>query len=303
MPSPYITVLTPTWNRLYTLPRLAASLREQSYRDFEWLVVDDGSTDGSAEYLEGQVPFIDFPLRILRTKNGGKHRALNRGIPEARGAWIFIVDSDDLLPPDALALLVSVAAVADADPRAGGIMGLKCILDGAIVGTKLPVDRSPRDTATLTFVDRIRGDKAEAYKAEILKRFPFPEFEGECFMAENVVWYRIARAGWMLHLTNAVLYLCEYRPDGLSARSFALRLHNPEGNLLYYREALELPFPGRLLAREAVNWLRFAIHAGQLARALGQMPRGRGGMVAALLPVALAAALIDRIIRVESFRG
>ncbi len=294
MSAPYITVLTPTYNRAETLPRLAASLEVQSFCDFEWLVVDDGSTDGTAQLLSSLCEASSFPVRTIRCENGGKHRALNRGIPEVRSSWIFIVDSDDLLPADSLEKLARLARQADGDPSAGGVMGLKQTLDGRLVGERLPLDSGPRDAATLTFVDRIRGDKAEAFKTDVLRRYPFPEFEGERFITECVVWFRIARDGWKLYLSNEILYSCEYRADGLSARSLDLRLRNPEGTLLFYIEELALPFPGRLLLREAANLVRFAIHFRKLRPTLAGLP-ARGRRLALLaLPVGAVAALADR---------
>lgn len=317
MPSPYITVLTPTFNRVQTLPRLVQSLRAQTFRDFEWLVVDDGSTDSTMEYLAGlgrglsrdlsrgisqgsgrdPGPGLPFLMRVFSQPNGGKHRALNLGIPRAGGSWTFIVDSDDLLPPDSLEKLAHLARMADKDPSAGGIMGLKETLGGKIVGTLLPADSGPRDAATLTFADRIRGDKAEAFKTEILRNHPFPEFEGERFITECVVWFRIAREGWTLHLTNDVLYSCDYRDDGLSAQSLELRLKNPEGTLLFYAEELSLDFPGRLLFREAINLDRFAIHFRRLGPVLSELPP-KGRLLAILaLPAGCLAALVDNIRR------
>jgi glycosyltransferase involved in cell wall biosynthesis len=299
---PRFTILTPSYNRKTFLPRLAASLEAQSCRDFEWLVVDDGSTDGSAEYLEMKAGAWTFPLRVLRGPNGGKHRALNRGIPESRGAWIFIVDSDDALPPEALANLIPLTEAAWADPQACGVMGLRQHFGGSIIGESLPVHKGPRDAATLTFVDRIRGDKAEVYKTAVLEQFPFPEFKGEYFITECVVWYRMAAAGFHLHTTNEVLYLCDYLADGLSARSFDLRIRNPEGTLLFYRETLALNFPSHRLAREAVNWLRFARHARRLRACLGSIPRRRALLVTVSLPIAIVAACMDRLRHPQSFR-
>ena len=94
-----ITVFTPTYNRAYTLKRLFESLQDQTFRDFEWLVVDDGSTDNTQELLADMQDNATFPMRVFRQENSGKHIAINLGAREAAGEWFFIVDSDDSLPP------------------------------------------------------------------------------------------------------------------------------------------------------------------------------------------------------------
>ena len=104
-----ITVFTPTYNRGYIIENLYQSLRRQSFRDFEWLVVDDGSGDSTAAlFAHFQQEENFFPIRYIKTENGGKHRAINKGVSMAAGDLFFIVDSDDCLPEDALQVIAEV---------------------------------------------------------------------------------------------------------------------------------------------------------------------------------------------------
>lgn len=293
--APLITVLTPTYNRSHTLPRLAESLRAQGYADYEWLVVDDGSTDDTEACLEGLAREGSLPLRVIRMENGGKHRAVNRAVPEVRGAWTFIVDSDDILPEGALARIARLAGECEGDGALCGIMGLKGDFEGHVVGGLLPEGTGPIDTASLTFTWKIRGDKAEVFRTEVLARYPFPEIEGEKFITECSAWYRMARDGLRFRLSNELLYLCEYRDDGLSARSLELRIRNPEGTLLFYSEELNLEFPWWKLLREAANLVRFSVHAGRLHQTIsGLSPRGRFLAVVSM-PLGLLAAARDAV--------
>jgi glycosyltransferase involved in cell wall biosynthesis len=258
---PRISVITPTFNRAHTLPALRASLVAQDFKDFEWIIVDDGSSDDTSVLLETWKREGGIGMVVITRENGGKHRALNGGINAASGEWIFIVDSDDKLPASSLRTLDSFAKEADANPHACGIMGLKTYSDGRVVGENLPVNVRYANALELTYRYGIRGDKAEAYKADVLKKFPFPEFEGECFLTEAVVWYRMARAGWTLLLCQEILYESTYHADGLSAQSLRIRIDNPKGTLLFYKEEIEgdLPLSGAL--REAANYVRFSLHA------------------------------------------
>src|SRR2546423_7154708 len=94
------TVLTATYNRAHLLPRVYESLCAQTFRDFEWVIVDDGSTDGTRELVSSW--HEDFPIRYFWKPNGGKHTAVNLGVQEAAGQFIVILDSDDRLIPDTL---------------------------------------------------------------------------------------------------------------------------------------------------------------------------------------------------------
>lgn len=296
-----ITVFTPTYNRAGSLPALASSLAAQSCKDFEWIIVDDGSTDGTAELLSAWTAEGKLPLRVITVANGGKHRAINRGLADARGELFFIVDSDDRLPPEALERISRAARDSGllSDPCCCGIMGLKATFDGTVLGERLPAGLAFSDAFALTYRYGVRGDKAEVLKTELLRRFPFPEIEGELFLTENVVWYRISRAGYGFRLSNEILYEAEYRPDGLSARSVELRVRNPEGSLLYYRELLEGGLSLVAGLREAANYDRFALLSGRFGRALAELsPRGRR-LARLALPLGWAASLRDRL----SLRG
>ena len=92
-----ISVFTPTYNRAYILPILYESLKWQTCHDFEWIIVDDGSTDNTEEIVcSWQKEKKDFPIVYRKQQNGGKHTTINHGVSLARGEWLFIVDSADL---------------------------------------------------------------------------------------------------------------------------------------------------------------------------------------------------------------
>jgi glycosyltransferase involved in cell wall biosynthesis len=290
---PLITVFTPAFNRAPTLPRLAESLDAQRFQDFEWLVVDDGSTDGSPALLDAWAAAGEHRLRFVRGPNGGKHRAINRGVSMAGGEWFFIVDSDDWLPADALETIAGALPEAAKRGDCGGLIGLRGDGPGRVIGTRLPSQPRYQTTIDLYFLRGVKGDKAVVYRTAVLKDFPFPEFQGEKFLTEAVVWNRIARSGLKMLVVDEIIYGCEYLDGGLSSRSLELRAANPAGNLLYYAEQLELPLPLRRLVRPAINYLRFAMlcRKGALA-ALRAIGRGRA-LCLVLLPIAAVLALRD----------
>lgn len=242
-----ITVFTPTYNRAHTLTRLYESLRRQTFTDFEWLIVDDGSADETAELLDDlEAGHSGFPIRRIKTPNGGKHRAINVGCAAAVGDLFFIVDSDDYLPPDSLQVIDAMEQTIPNSERSrfAGVCGLKAAPDGTLIGTTFE-----GDVLDITTLERgahaIAGDKGEVVYTEVLRAYPFPEFPGERFLTEAVVWDRIAHDGRVLRFFNQVIYSCEYLAGGLSDQYHQLLRLNPRGHGLYLRQHLQfarLPF-------------------------------------------------------------
>ena len=229
------TVFTPTYNRAYTIENLYRSLQRQSFVDFEWIVVDDGSTDDTESLFQSfQQEKNEFPIRYIKTENQGKHRAINRGVSVARGEMFYIVDSDDYLPDDALEVIDKMERTISPEEKAqfGGVCGQK----GYDLET--PIGKSfDEEILDITSLERqkhnVSGDKAEVFYTRILRNYPFPEFEGEKFLTECVVWDKIAYDRYKLRFFNHILMICEYLPDGLSAKGRALFEGNPAGWGLY----------------------------------------------------------------------
>ncbi|MGC1445756.1 MAG: glycosyltransferase family A protein, partial [Xanthobacteraceae bacterium] len=140
--APLFTIFTPTYNRAHTLHRCFDSLSAQTLRDFEWIVVDDGSTDGTEELVGKWLKTANFPMRYLRQNHLGKHFAFNKAVVEARGYFTSCLDSDDALTPDALETLAAVWSAVPENERAGfcGVDGLCCDQHGQIVGERYPKD-------------------------------------------------------------------------------------------------------------------------------------------------------------------
>lgn len=246
-----ITVFTPTYNRAPLLPRLYESLCRQTYRDFEWLIVDDGSTDNTAAVVQGfSTPA--FPIRYLQQENGGKHRALNCGAREAQGELFFIVDSDDYLTPDALQQLAFYYDQIKDDPTFCGVCGLKCYPDMTPTGGFLP-----QDVIDICPLQRkYRGDMAEAFRTELFRANPFPDIPGEKFCSEALAWNRI----WhdkKIRYFNKNIYVCEYLEDGLSFNSVRNRRNSPTYATLVYSEMMEYPLPWKRRLKAAINFWRF----------------------------------------------
>ena len=225
------TVFTPTYNRGYIIENLFRSLQRQTFSDFEWVVVDDGSEDDTPTKIAAfQAENPAFPIRYFRVPNGGKHRAINLGVREAAGELFYIVDSDDYVTDDALEAIDAVekSIVPEEKIFFCGVCGLKGYDSERIIGKTFA-----GETLDITALERakcnISGDKAEVFYTALLRRYPFPEYEGENFVTECVVWDKIAADGYKMRFFNHIVMICNYLPDGLSAQGGDLFRRNPKG--------------------------------------------------------------------------
>jgi len=244
-----ISILTPTYNRAHTLPRLYKSLKQQTMKDFEWIIVDDGSTDNTKYIVEKWIKEINlFNIIYIKQKNGGKHRALNKGIPHAKYDYIYIVDSDDYLTDDAVEKIHLWISTIDNKSKFAGVSGLrgKITDKGMIIIGQFPSKLEFIDATNLERKSKkLLGDKAEVYRKDILLKYPFPEFEGEKFLTEAVVWNRIAADGYKIRWFNKIICICEYLDDGLTKTDAEeRRINNFNGYTCFEKMNVKLyPFP------------------------------------------------------------
>lgn len=253
-----ITVFTPTFNRAYIIRALYESLCRQSSRDFEWLVVDDGSTDSTSELIDSFIDEGCIPIRYFYQENSGKHIAINKGVQEARGELFFIVDSDDYLADNAIEEMWECYMGIAHDDRFAGISGVRVTPQGRRIGGE--VNYGVLDCSLLDFVYKHRyvGDMAEAYKTDILRLYPFPRVEGEKFCSEAYVWAQIAQKH-ILRYTQKKWYICDYQPDGLTANSVKTRMRSPLYAVTVYHVLLQCPLPLVQRIKHGINIWRFAI--------------------------------------------
>lgn len=259
MKHPFITILTPTYNRASLLPRLFDSLLRQTNKDFEWIVVDDGSTDDTREVAANLKEKCGgaFPMGYVYKANGGKHMAINIGAERARGELLFIADSDDLLTDDALETVANSWHDISDDKSFAGIAGLDITMDTReVIGSGLPQEHIDCNAIDIRYRHHVTGDMKEVFRTEVLREFPFPEFAGERFCPEQLVWFRMARR-YRLRYINKPIYIADYQPDGITAGITTARMRNPSASMLTYAELTECPVPFLVKVKAAINFWRF----------------------------------------------
>ena len=259
------TVLTPTYNRAALLPRLYESLCRQSFTDFEWLIIDDGSSDDTQELINRWINEATFKIRYLHQANSGKQSAFNRGVVNALGTLIAQIDSDDELVPDALQKLAeSWETISRQDRhRFVGVTGLCRDDNGQIVGDRYPTSPFVSNNLECRYRHRIRGEKWGFQRRDVLMNFPFPESPETSHVPESIIWGQIARQYMTLYINEPLrIYHSSQGANQLTKRSAA---ESSKAMLLQHTHALnaELDFfrsSPLSFIRSAVHYTRSSLH-------------------------------------------
>lgn len=231
-----LTVFTPAYNRAAYLNRLYDSLIRQESKDFEWLIVDDGSTDNTSQTVQSFMEQRKLEIRYVRKENGGKHTAYNEALQHARGAWFLCVDADDQLAENAVALLTRAIKTVSAGTA---IAAYKTDMDGKRLSDPFPAGVDTCKISDLALRLGCRGEFTFVFPTDIARKYPFPVFPGEKFVGESVVYDRLERE-CPVHLLGEVITECEYLGDGYSMNFGALMGRNPTGFCLYFLQRIDL---------------------------------------------------------------
>jgi len=259
------TVFTPTHNRAHTLDRVYSSLDAQTFRDFEWLIVDDGSTDGTPELVSQWQQQADFPIRYFWQEKRGKHVAFNAGAREAKGELFLPLDSDDACVPDALERFRYhwESIPAEQRHRFSGVTALCKDQHGTLVGSPFPSAVIDSNSLEIHYRFHVSGEKWGFQRTEVLREFPFPDI-GATYVPESIVWGKIARR-YATRFVNDILriyYMGEPslmfgQPAGRNAAGGRLQHLSVLNEQLDYLGAAPIQF-----FASATHYARFSFHLG-----------------------------------------
>ncbi len=261
------SIIISTYNRAYILQRALESITNQSISDFEVIIVDDGSTDDTRSMVCRWADRVDFPVRYIWQPNQGRHVAYNEAFKVANGYFSVILDSDDMLSPDALSIFLNHWDQIPDDEKEhfAGVEGLCADIEIS----KISGECFPEDVFSSNYLEtrkkyKIGGEKKRSIRTEIHRAFPFPTFSDEKYMRPSIVWNRIAHR-YRFRYVNEVVQLIEYQTDGLNNKRSLLRVQNPHGFRLYFQEEITLHSAYNSFAdilRFYSKYIRYSIHAG-----------------------------------------
>ena len=279
---PTLTVLTATYNRGLLLSKCYESLCRQTCKDFEWLIVDDGSVDNTKEVVGKLGEKSVFPIFYIRKGNGGKHTALNYSHPYIHGRYLLMLDDDDVLTPDAVETVLKDWKLYDSNKKIGclsyqkGGRDLKPLVKWG--------EKNPILSNTIDFrVNACRnGDCAEVIRTKMFLEYPAPVFDGERFLPEDFLWINSAFKYDTVYISK-IIYLCEYREDGLTKTKNLNRFKNPLGGMytcnLYFNSQISV----YVQLKKAILYDCYALYTGKL---IANLKKSKGVIVCILsLPI------------------
>lgn len=236
-----LTVFTPAYNRAYTIHKCYESLKRQTCKDFEWLIIDDGSTDNTKELVDKWMKEKnDFKIRYIYQKNQGMHGAHNTAYENINTELNVCIDSDDYMPDNAVEKIKEAWEKVRGNKKISGLAGLDAYENNEIIGDKFPNDLKQSTLFDFFYNKGITGDKKLVYRTELTKKYPYPVFEGEKYVGLAYKYYKLDQK-YELSLINEVLCIVEYMDDGSSKNMLRQYRNNPKGWCFYRLENLKIP--------------------------------------------------------------
>lgn len=229
------TIFTPTFNRKELLEKLYKSLQKQTYKDFEWLIIDDGSDDGTKEKVEEFLSEKKLDIKYYFKENGGKQRAYNFATDKANGEIFICLDSDDEYVENGLETILKYWKKYEKNNNIAGMGYLSTYPNREVIGSSFPEKEMISTQFDIYNKYGVKGDKGLMFRTEIIKKYKFPVFDDEKFITEAVVYNRICEKYKMVYV-NEKIEIKEYQEDGLTAKYNNLLLRNPKGQALYHNE-------------------------------------------------------------------
>jgi len=260
------TVFTPTYNRKELLHRVYNSLQNQTFSGFEWLVIDDGSTDGTEDLIKFWQKKSPFSIIYHKQPNQGKHVAYNTAAKFAKGELFTAIDSDDEIIPTTLERLKFHWDNFTIQEKSyvAGISFNSNDQFGNLVGTKFPKDYEVMDLMGMYYLNNVKGDKGGVVQTKVLYQYPFPENIKNVYVPESSFMFKVAKDWKMCFINESLrIYWLEKRQDSLSILS--TKAINYKGSLyahecfLNYNMRFFLKKP-KLCIGEAIRYSKLSFH-------------------------------------------
>ncbi|MEO1903428.1 MAG: glycosyltransferase family 2 protein [Alcanivorax sp.] len=295
--TPVISVLTPTWNRASYLSQVWEGLNAQRFRNFEWIVANDGSQDETVEVVRALAQKSDFPVTLISaSQRVGKSRIDNEAVSAAQGDFIIWCDSDDVLLPGALQILIDTwhsIPVAERDSFCG--VSALCDTEDGVLGNRFYSSDAPQDMGWNEMFRALRADLVIFTRADLVKQNPFPEVD--FLISESSVWSKIGVR--KTRFLPVVLKRVRYGEVNALSHSGHMSYNRGHAHAIALTKPYVAPFlDHKERLKRAVNYLRYSKHGEISMREtiqLWQADRFEIALLLSLWPVALALALKDEL--------
>lgn len=246
-----LTVFTPTYNRAHLLPRLYESLKRQTSKDFAWLIIDDGSSDHTKKVVQDFIAENLLDIKYVFQENQGMHGAHNTAYRNISTVLNTCIDSDDLMPENAVELILNKWKTIDQN-KYSGIVGLDSDLDGNLIGTKF---KEQYTTLEDFYLQGGKGDKKLVYRTDVMNSYPeYPLFKGEKYVGLGYK-YLLADQDYKLATLNEVLALVDYQKGGSTNNMFRQYYKNPKGFAFFRKEQMKYSKSKKRVFLDAIHYV------------------------------------------------
>lgn len=261
-----ITIHTATYNRAYILGKAYNSLKNQTCKDFEWIITDDGSTDNTEKMVKEWIAREnEFHIQYNKLPHVGIPRALNSGISLAQSDWFMRLDSDDTILPNTVELVIEWLKEIEDDERFAGIGFARCFPNGKYMKNQEPLIDKEKGYVDATHLERkkyhLDMDMCEVHRTSLLRKYPLQYWENEKFAPEQLSLYQLAFKGFKLRWRSKKLYICDYLPDGLT-RDDRIVKNNPMGFAMMYNQNLLIHQKLKEKCFDAMQMIALTLYAG-----------------------------------------
>ena len=251
---PFLTIFTPAYNRAHTLPRTYESLLQQDCKDFIWMIIDDGSSDHTAELVQNwKNQDNGFEICYIYKENGGMHTAHNTAYEHINTELNVCIDSDDKMAIGAVHKILEKWNQVR-DQGYAGIIGLDADFDGNIIGQDFA--KGMKETTLMGYYAAGgTGDKKLVYRTDVINQYPpYPVFEGEKYVALAYK-YRLIDQKYKLAVLNEALCNVEYQPDGSSNSMLKQYLKNPKGFAFWRKVCMKYPESNKRIFLDCIHYV------------------------------------------------
>ena len=259
------TIFTPTFNRAHTLHRVYNSIKKQTLKDYEWLIIDDGSTDNTKNLISKWNKKNHFPIIYKYKKNQGKHLAINDGVKIANGRFFLIADSDDSFPKDSLKTMYDFWLSIPKKSRYNfaGISGLCEYENGNIVGNKFPFSPMDSTPQEIYFKYKVKGEKWGFFVKDILKKYPFPRNKETNFMFESFIWQQIGKKYKFRYINQILRTYFPNEKFSLTNKNYKNKIKNSKYYALSLDENIKyFKYSPIEILKISLLGIRFSLHNG-----------------------------------------
>ena len=256
---PLLTIFTPAYNRAHTLPRTYESLLGQDWKDFKWLIIDDGSTDGTEKLVQQwQKRDNGFEISYIYKDNGGMHTAHNIAYENIDTELNMCIDSDDRVSASAIKKIICKWNEIR-DCGYAGIIGLDADMNtGEIIGKGFAPNLY-ETTLSQYYNQGGCGDKILVYRTDIIKKYPpYPVFCGEKYVALAYK-YRLIDQDYKLSVLPEILCEVEYQEDGSSMNMLRQYISNPKGFAFWRKICIKYPISNKRKFIECIHYVSSSI--------------------------------------------